>query len=153
VIRLNLGHVYLDLYDLTNDEGFARNALYSYCEARDLLKAFPRDYAYAILGAALIVLEVGEIPGHETLADSISETTQAVDLLTNAHDLGALARAKIALGALLRARSMRVNSTDLQAAAGNFAEASSLFEATGDLANAVDATYHAANVLIAMHEL
>jgi tetratricopeptide (TPR) repeat protein len=110
IISLNLGHLYIDLHEITGEAANARNAMYAYQEAEALLQSFPREYSQALLGTAMLVSEIEEDRSPETISASIERAEKALQLLQTTEDLEARARAYISLGELHSLRSSAEDS-------------------------------------------
>lgn len=145
IIYLNLGHVNLDRYAITGDAANARDAMYSYDEAKQLLQPYPHDFSHALFGSAMLIAEVPDGRTTEALEESVVAAQKALSLLEASNDAQALARGWFCFGEL---QFLRGRSGDCDAAINSFRISEAKFLEVGNYVNAVTSARRAAAVKV-----
>jgi CHAT domain-containing protein len=148
IVKLDVGHAEIALYGMTGDEANARNAMYAYQEAEGLLRPYPHEYSQAILGTAMLVSEVPGYSTPEAVKESLASAKQALELVRQAHDRGAEARAKACLAELLLLRN---HAGDHSEAVGYLLQSCDTFYAIGATENAISASQRISSVQMRLH--
>jgi len=106
IIRLNLGHVYMDLQEIIRlpYPGLFTNALYCYEEALEVLSDYPEARAVALRDTAAILMDLGRSGEIDAWATAEQRLEEAREIFIQLNDLGAAGWVHQNLGVLFRER-------------------------------------------------
>ena len=138
-IRLNLGHTYMDMNDLSDEAeaGLLNNALHCYEEALETLSGYPEGRAMVLRDTVGIMMELARAGEGGVWARAEQRLTEALQIFAELGDIGGIGRVHQNFGVLCREREDLSEDTRFTLAIGHFTEAARCCEQDGDLAGAL----------------